>query len=257
MSDIVLIKIGTATVTKDGGRIDLELMYNVAYQVKQLKKRGKKVVLVSSGAIGCGLQVTELGRTPNPEEVSLKQVCAAVGQVQLMRFWQQAFGELIISQHLITHNIFTHEGNLADFNNCLKLALDHNLIPIINENDPVSTKEIDEKFTDNDELGVKVALAIGAKRMIILSDVAGLYTDNPQTNSEAKMIPKVEEINNEMFKFAKGKSKLGRGGMIGKLEAVGRAMEGGIDVYLTYGKQDKAILNTFDDNFVGTVFKAK
>ena len=231
-------------------------MAGVVQQVKELIQNGYQVVIVSSGAIGCGMKILELEERPSTD-LALKQACAAMGQSELMRHWQIAFQNQPVSQHLVTHSTIKHENTLKDFKNCLFKVLEMGAIPIINENDAVSTEEIDDRFTDNDELAVEVARAINAEKVIILSDVYGLFTANPKTNPQAELIREIFEINAEVLALAAGKSSLGTGGMESKLRAIQRAMQAKIEVCLTYGKLDRSIIQAFEAQFHGTRFLSK
>lgn len=253
MSDIVIVKIGTNTLTREKGGLNLGVMQEVAEQIKELHEKGFKVILVSSGAVGSGMR--SIGLEEYPDSVELKQLCAAAGQAELMRTWQMVFGNTRTSQHLLTHATFDHKRNSKDFKKCLLLALERGVVPIVNENDAISTEEIDENFTDNDELAIMVASATDAKKVVILSDIQGLYDDNPKENSNAKLIKRVEKIDDEILSLASGKSNKGRGGMEGKLKAIARAMDEGIEVCLTFGGGENAILNAFEKDFKGTIFK--
>ena len=250
---IIVIKIGTNTITMSDGRPDLHFMAGVAQQVENLKQNGFDVVLVSSGAIGCGMKILNLLNRPT-ENLALKQACAAIGQSELMRNWQMAFQNLVVSQHLVTHSVIKHDNTLHDFKKCLFEVLSLGAIPIINDNDAISTEEIDARFTDNDELAVEVARAIKADKLIILSDIHGLFSDNPKTNPEATLIEVVQQIDEEILNLAHGVSSLGTGGMHSKLLSIHKAMENEIEVCLTHGKLENAILSSFEVDFKGTRF---
>ena len=235
------------------GRPDLRFMAGVAQQVENLKQNGFDVVLISSGAIGCGIKILNLANRPS-DNLALKQACAAIGQSELMRNWQVAFQNLVVSQHLVTHSVMKHENTLYDFKKCLFEVLNLGAIPIINDNDAISTEEIDARFTDNDELAVEVARAIKADKLIILSDIHGLFSDNPKTNPEAKLIKIVSQIDEQILGLAHGVSSLGTGGMHSKLLSIHKAMQVEIEVCLTYGKLENAILKAFETDFEGTRF---
>ena len=252
---LYLIKIGTTTITDDSGKLDLEIMSNIAKQTEKLVQKGIKVILISSGAIGCGMRTLAMTERPKNEEITTKQICASVGQAVLMSRWQTCFGDRIVSQHLITSSIFLNSRNLQDFKNCLYKALEMGIVPIINENDAVSTEEIDTLFTDNDSLAVEVSLAIGADKLVILSDINGLYDMNPKENPDAKIIKQIQKIDEKILSMASGKSTLGTGGMRAKLQAISRANEAGIKVFLTNGKRVNSVLETEDlAIFSGTLF---
>ena len=255
-SKIIVIKIGTNTITQFDGRPDLKFMAGVAQQVSELIQNGYRVVIVSSGAIGCGVGSLKLASRPI-DDLALKQACAAIGQSELMRNWQIAFQDILVSQHLVTHSVIKNSQTLADFKNCLFKVMALGAIPIINDNDAISTEEIDARFTDNDELAIEVARAIQAHKVIILSDISGLFTDNPKTNPEAKKLAEILVIDDTILAMANGKSSLGTGGMRSKLQAIDRAMQDKIEVCLTYGKLERAILQAFEIDFQGTRFGVK
>ncbi|MFC1645520.1 glutamate 5-kinase [Patescibacteria group bacterium] len=205
----IVIKVGTNVLTLDNGELNLGVMQNIATQIKTLKKREYDVLLVSSGAIGCGMQI--LGIDEYPSDLGLKQVCAAVGQKNLMQVWQLAFGDVCVSQNLITRAAFSHEKNLTDFKRTLRVSWDLGIVPIVNENDAVSTAEIDEEFTDNDDLTAHVAILVDADAVFILSDVHGFYSTNPRLNPHAELIKTVTNVEFHIATCEKGTNKNGRG----------------------------------------------
>ncbi|MFC1623137.1 glutamate 5-kinase [Patescibacteria group bacterium] len=248
----IVIKVGTNVLTLESGELNLGVMQNIATQIKALKKKGYDVILVSSGAIGCGMQI--LGIDEYPTDLGLKQTCAAAGQTKLMQTWQLVFGDVYISQNLITRAAFSNEKNIIDFKRTLKVSLNRGIIPIVNENDAVSTAEIDEKFTDNDELTASVAALICADMVFVLTDVHGLYDDNPQINPNANLIRRIEDISRVILDYANGAGKNGRGGMKSKLLSILRIVECGIDAYLLHGKIYNGVLSSIDGNSSGTYF---
>jgi glutamate 5-kinase len=254
---IVIVKVGTTTITHENGEINQNIMQNIVDQVQIIKERGWLVVIVSSGAIGCGIRILGLGDAPSDKELSTRQVCAALGQPELMKKWKNSFsGKSIISQHLVTSGVFKFANNLIAFRECIHTALKMGVVPIVNENDAVSTEEIDAQFTDNDSLSVIVASVLRAKKLILLSDIDGLFNKNPFKDKNARLIKEVKKIDQEISGYADGKSNKGRGGMNGKLHSIDIAMNSGVDVYLTNGNKKDCILNVFDNNFDGTLFKA-
>jgi glutamate 5-kinase len=254
---IVIVKVGTTTITHENGEINKNIMQNIVNQVQILKEKGWLVVIVSSGAIGCGIRILGLDSPPSDKELSTRQVCAAVGQPELMKKWKKSFSnKSIVSQHLVTSGVFKFANNLIAFRECIYTALKMGVVPIVNENDAVSTEEIDAQFTDNDSLSVIVASVLRAKKLVLLSDIDGLFDKNPFKNKDAKLIKEVERVDETISNYADGKSNKGRGGMDGKLHSIDIAMNSGVDVYLTNGYKKDCILNIFTNNFSGTHFKA-
>ncbi|GAB4145363.1 MAG: glutamate 5-kinase [Patescibacteria group bacterium] len=259
MSELIILKIGTSSITKNDGLPDLKFMAGVAEQVEHIIQNGNKVIIVSSGAIGCGRRKilpnqTDVLNNDQSQELALKQAYAAIGQAELMRYWQTAFDQRPVSQHLLTQHVFQTNETLENFKNCLFTTLQLGVVPVLNENDAVSTAEIDHKFTDNDSLAVHVAKAVKASKIIILTDTQGLFTDNPSINPAAQLLQKIHKIDDQILALANGKSSLGRGGMRNKLEAINLAMQHGIQVFLTHGKKDRAVLEVFEAEFSGTHF---
>jgi glutamate 5-kinase len=231
---ILVIKVGTTTITQSNGLPDLAFMSGLCAQISTLKCEGWQVVLVSSGAIGCGMRL--LGLSEVPSELKMRQACAAAGQAELMRYWQICMQGIAVSQHLITHSVFANQHNETDFQSCLHACLDLGVVPIVNENDAISTEEIDHQFTDNDSLAVLVAKSLEATKLLLLSDTHGLYTANPFQDETAEIISEVKIIDEYILSLASGKSTTGRGGMYSKLQAIDNAMQAGIEVQLMHGK---------------------
>ncbi len=249
----IIIKVGTNTISNEHGQLHLKTIDAIAHQILELRKKGHMCVLITSGAIACGMQIMEL--TKRPEEPTKRQVCASAGQIRLIKTWQKAFGEVRVSQHLITRDLFNCPRKTKDFQKCLLLTLELGFIPIVNENDALSTEEIDQKFTDNDSLAAFLATNIQAKRLVILSQVDGLH--RLKNGQIGELITEVAQINEEILSHADGKSSLGTGGMRSKLLAIKTCTDSGIPVYLTNGKTKDSILQTFGSNFVGTKFLPK
>ena len=255
----IVVKIGTSNVThEESGDINILKLDKLAQVLTDIQNRNKDVLLVSSGAIGAGR--TALGLKEKPKELSMKQACAAVGQARLMNIYQKMFSEYnqTIAQLMVTKRTMTNEISRFNAQNTLRELLEMGVIPIINENDPVSTDQIqNEVFGDNDTLSAMVAELVGADLLILLSDIDGLYTDNPRTNKDAKFIECVEELNDDMLGFAKdASSNCGTGGMITKLEAAKIAKGAGIDMIICNGKDVVDIGRILDGKNIGTLFKA-
>lgn len=252
----IVFKIGTSTLThEETGELDLVKMERFVRILTDLHNQGKEIVIVSSGAIAVGRKA--LGLVGKPEERSLKQACAAVGQIRLMTVYQKLFSEynqgtaqVLMTKITIANDISRHNAQNT-FRELLKLGI----IPIVNENDTVATDEID--FGDNDYLSAIVSAIVGADLLVLLSDIDGLYTDDPNCNPEAKLIPLVEQITDEMLGMAKGPSSdVGTGGMSSKVEAAGIANDAGADMVIINGDNMEHITRLFAGEEIGTLFTA-
>ena len=255
----IVVKIGSSSLHHmETGELNLTKMERLVRELCELKNQGKDVVLVSSGAIGAGR--TALGLTTKPTELSLKQACAAVGQARLMNIYQKMFSEYnqTIAQLMVTKHTFINEISRVNAQNTLRELLNMGVIPIINENDPVSTDQIqNEVFGDNDTLSAMVSELVDADLLILLSDIDGLYTDNPRTNKDAKFIECVDDLDDAILRYAKdATSNCGTGGMITKLEAAKIAKKAGIDMIICNGKDVVDVSRILDGKNIGTVFKA-
>ena len=192
----IVVKIGTSTITHTStGNLNLGKLERLVRMLTDIRNQDKEVVVVSSGAIGAGRKA--LGIKERPKTLSVKQACAAVGQARLMMIYQKLFAEYnqTIAQILITKRIMLNEISKANAENTFAELLRMEVIPIVNENDPISTDQIqEENFGDNDTLSANVAELVKADLLILLSDINGLYTDDPRTNKNAKLIPYVDHI---------------------------------------------------------------
>jgi len=228
-------------------------MRRLAGQLAELRKRGKEVLLVSSGAIGAGLG--RLGLTRRPRTIPECQALAAVGQGILMHVYEQIFSEygIVVGQVLLTREDFADRRRFLNARHTLTSLLQFGAIPIINENDTVAVDEI--KFGDNDNLAALVAGLVDAELLILLSDIDGLYTDDPRRCPEARLIREVEEITPEIEALAKGTgAALGTGGMVTKLQAVHVAGHCGVTVVIARAGEEDVILRIVAGEEVGTVF---
>ncbi len=255
----IVVKIGTSNVThEETGDINLLKLDKFAQVLTDIRSRDKDVIIVSSGAIGAGR--TALGIKNKPTELPVKQACAAVGQARLMMIYQKLFAEYnqTIAQLMVTKHTLTNPISRTNAQNTLTELLNMGVIPIINENDPVSTDQIqNEVFGDNDTLSAIVAELVDADLLILLSDIDGLYTDNPRTNPDAKFIELVESVDDNMMQYAKGASTTwGTGGMTTKLEAAKIANGAGVDMIICNGSDVVNISRILDGKDIGTVFKA-
>ena len=224
--------------------------------ISDLKNAGHEIVLVSSGAIAMGVGKLRLGRRPT--DVPTKQAAAAVGQCELMYTYDKLFSEYnhTVAQILITGDDVEHENRRQNFENTVLRLLQLGVLPIINENDTISTDEI--VIGDNDTLGAIVAKAVSADLFILLSDIDGLFTADPHKDENARLIDVVEEITPEIEKMTGGAgSKLGTGGMTTKIKAAVTANAAGIDMVIANGKNPKLLYDILDGKSVGTKFLAK
>lgn len=252
----IVFKIGTSTLThEETGGLDLVKMEKFVRILTDLHNQGKEIVVVSSGAIGVGRKA--LGLKQKPEERSMKQACAAVGQSRLMTVYQKLFSEYNqdTAQVLMTKITIANDTSRHNAQNTFRELLNLGVIPIVNENDTVATDEID--FGDNDYLSAIVSAIVGADLVVLLSDIDGLYTDDPNQNPDAQLIPLVERITDEMLGMAKGPATdVGTGGMTSKVGAAGIANDAGADMIIINGEDMENINRLFAGEEIGTLFTA-
>ena len=252
----IVVKIGTSTLAHSTGRLNIRRIEEFCKVLSDLKNAGHQIILVSSGAIGMG--VGKLGLGERPEDMPTKQAAAAVGQCELMYTYDKIFTEYNhnVAQILITNPDIDDEKRKLNFHNTLERLLELKVLPIINENDTVSTDEIE--IGDNDTLSAIVAATINADLLVLLSDIDGLYCKDPHKYDDAELISVVEEINDDILKLAGDKgSKLGTGGMITKLRAATIATEAGCDMIITNGAVPANLYDIIDGKDVGTKFKKR
>lgn len=252
----IVIKIGSSSIThEETGHINYARMEKLVRAVSDLRGMGKEVVLVSSGAIAVGRQVMKYRE--RPVKTSEKQALAAIGQARLMTTYQQLFAEhdQVAAQVLITKNTILDHLNRFNALNTFDELLRMGSIPVVNENDTVATYEIE--FGDNDRLSAVVAALIGADLLILLSDIDGLYTDDPRKNEDAQFIDVVEEITEELLVMGKGTDgSVGTGGMATKLAAAQIANDSGADMVIANSTDFNVILKIMNGETVGTLFLA-
>ncbi len=253
----IVIKVGTSTLAHSSGRLNIRRVELMCKVLSDLKNAGNEIVLVSSGAIGMG--VGKLGLAGRPGDMPGKQAAAAVGQCELMYTYDKLFAEHnhTVAQILLTAEDIQHERRSIHVHDTLDRLLQWGVLPIINENDAVSTDEIGIQTTigENDTLSAIVAKLVNADLLILLSDIDGLYTSDPKKNEDARLIPTVEEITPEILELAGGAgSCLGTGGMATKLKAAKLVMEKGIDMVITNGEYPELLYDLFDGKAVGTRF---
>ncbi|MBQ2752446.1 MAG: glutamate 5-kinase [Oscillospiraceae bacterium] len=247
----IVIKIGTTTLTHGGGLLNYRRMEHLIKTIADLKNSGKEIVLVSSGAIGVGMG--ELGLKVRPSDVPTRQACAAVGQCELMYTYDKMFGEYNhpVAQILLTRDVVEQQERKQNVINTFERLLEFGVIPIVNENDAVSTEEI---FGDNDTLSAIVATLINADLLILLSDIDGLYTANPKEDPTAELIPVVEDIASVRHLAGGSSSSFGTGGMVTKLNAAEIACSVGIDMAILNGASPELMYDLFDGKEIGTYF---
>ncbi len=241
----VVIKIGTSTIAHAGGRLNIRRSERLTEIISDVANAGNEVIIVSSGAIGMG--VGKLGLPGRPADIAGKQAAAAVGQCELMYTYDRLFSKYshTVAQILLTASDFRHEDRHENFVNTVTRLIELGAIPIINENDTVATEEI--KLGDNDTLSAKVAVSVKADLLILLSDIDGLYTADPHKNPDAKLISKVEKIDDGIYALAGGSgSSLGTGGMKTKLDAAVLCMDNGCDMVIANSRDPEIIYDILD-----------
>ena len=257
----IVIKIGSSSLThEETGNINFMKLEILVREICDLRNQGKEVVLVSSGAIPVGKQT--MGLAQKVETLSEKQACAAVGQARLMMIYQKLFSEYnqIAGQILMTKSTFTNDVNRRNAKNTFQELLTMGVVPIVNENDTISTYEIEhgDKFGDNDTLSAIVSALIEADLLILLSDIDGLFTDDPHKNPDAEFITHVESINADLLKMGKDSSSsgVGTGGMATKLRAATIATAAGADMLIANGEDLHIIHKLIQGEDFGTLFIA-
>ena len=249
----IVIKIGTSTLAHPTGHLNIRLVEDLCKTISDIKNAGHQVILVSSGAIGMG--VGKLGLLERPKDIPTKQAAAAVGQCELMYTYDKLFGEFnhTVAQLLITGEDIRSDLRHENFSNTLNRLLELGAMPIINENDTVSTDEI--VIGDNDTLAAYVAESVGANLLILLSDINGLYTADPHKDPNAKLIPVIDHLTDEIYALAGASaSKQGTGGMVTKLRAAAIATEAGCDMVIANGKNPAGLYDILEGKAVGTRF---
>jgi glutamate 5-kinase len=254
----IVVKIGTNTICREDGTVDTDYLEGVARQVSSLREAGLEIIVVSSGAIGSGMY--ELGLRERPREVSVKQACAAVGQAILMMEWRAAFRKegLIVGQVLLTYGAFSDRIRYLNLRKAMEEMFRLGVVPIVNENDVISTDEIEDIFGDNDKLSALVASKADADLLILLTDVDGLYDRNPSVDKDAVLIPTVDEITKDIERMAGGnKNDRSVGGMKTKITAARIAMESGCNMIIANGRTEDIIAKAARGAEVGTLFTAR
>ncbi len=249
----IVVKVGTSTLAHPSGLINIRRVEELCKVMSDLKNAGNDIILVTSGAIGMGAGKLQLSE--RPRDVAAKQAAAAVGQCELMYTYDKLFSEYnhTVAQLLMTGSDFENEERHINFKNTMDKLLEFKALPIINENDTVATQEI--KVGDNDTLSAMVAVNVNADILILLSDIDGLFTADPHTNPDAKLISVVSEINEDILALGGGEgSDLGTGGMRTKLNAAQICTENNCDMIIANGENPDVLYDIVDGKSVGTRF---
>ena len=249
----IVIKIGTSTLAYSTGHLNIRHIEKLCKVVSDIKNSGEEIILVSSGAVGMGMG--KLGLKERPADLPLKQAAAAVGQCELMYVYDKLFGEY---NHTVAQLLLT-AGNLRDarqhenFINTMETLLSLGAIPIINENDTVAVQEL--RIGDNDTLAATVAENVGAKLLVLLSDIDGLFTADPRKDPDARLLREVREITPEIEALGGGSgTAVGTGGMVTKIKAAKTVMAAGCDMVIANGRDPDILYDVIAGKAVGTKF---
>ena len=249
----IVVKIGTSTLAYATGQLNIRRVEALCKTMSDIRNAGNELILVSSGAIGMG--VGKLGLRERPRDIPGKQAAAAVGQCELMYIYDKLFSEYhhTVAQLLITADNLTNEIRHTNFTNTLTRLLELGVVPVINENDTVATEEI--VIGDNDTLAARVAQSVGAQLLILLSDIDGLYTADPHTDPNAKLLPVVRRVDEDIKKLAGVSSTTqGTGGMVTKLRAAEICLDCGCEMVIANGNNPAALYDIVEGLPVGTRF---
>jgi len=253
----IVIKVGTSTLAHTGGRLNIRRVELLCKVLSDMKNAGCQIVLVSSGAIGMG--VGKLGLEGRPEDMPGKQAAAAVGQCELMYTYDKLFAEYnhTVAQILLTADDIQDKRRKSHVHDALEKLLSWGVLPVVNENDAVAIDEIGIHTTigENDSLSAIVAKLVEADLLVLLSDINGLYTEDPRVNPDATLIPVVEQITPDILALAGGTgTELGSGGMATKLKAAQLATTAGIDMVIANGEDPEALYALLEGKHIGTRF---
>jgi glutamate 5-kinase len=253
----MVAKIGTNVLTAGTDRLDLEVMSSLVGQVARLHRQGKDVLIVSSGAIACGRH--RLGAAKERKDIPFRQVLASVGQTYLMQAYDELFAwhDIVVAQTLLTKRDLADRQGYLNARNTLLALLDVRAVPIVNENDVVAVEEIEGvKIGDNDNLSALVANLVDADLLVLLTDQAGLFTTDPRVHPGARLIQRVERIDEEIEQLAGERGERGVGGMTTKIQAARLATAGGSDVVIADGREKDILVRLTEGEAVGTLFPA-
>ncbi len=252
----IVVKLGTGLLTGGSDHLDQEVVSGLVNQVAQLHKQGRELIVVSSGSIALGKY--KLGLSRKIKGIPYRQVLAAVGQSRLMHVYDRLFQQhnITVAQALLAKADLSDRAGYLNARNTLLALLELRVLPVVNENDVVAVDEIKEAiFGDNDNLSAMVANLVDADLLIILSDIAGLYTADPRSNPEASLIPQVERIDAGIERLASGtSSSLATGGMVTKIEAAKLATTSGVALVIADGREPDVILRLVAGKAIGTRF---
>ncbi len=256
----IVVKIGSSSLHHmSTGELNLTKMERLVRELCELRNQGKEVILVSSGAIAVGKKTINL--SPNDTEIPLKQACAAIGQAKLMMIYERLFAEYnhLTAQILMTKHTIVDQINRINAQNTFTQLLKLGVIPVVNENDTVAVHEVEDTIGDNDFLSAVVCALVNADLLILLSDIDGLYTDDPRSNKNAKFIDVVEKLDDELMQMGKEStgSTVGTGGMSAKLHAATIAVNSGADMVIANGKDVSVIHKIMEGRKYGTLFVGK
>ena len=254
----IVIKLGTSTLAHKTGKLNIRRMTNLVRVISDLHNSGREIIMVSSGAVGLG--AGKLGLPEKPKDTKTKQAVAAIGQCELMHVYDDMFAKysVTVAQILLTKTIINNPSHCENFMNTVEKLVNMDVIPIVNENDTIAIDELELEIGENDSLSALVAELSGADLLLILSDIDGLYTDDPRSNPDAEPIHVVEAITPKIEAMAGGAgTSLGTGGMSTKINAAKIATEAGIDMVIMNGRDPEKLYDLFEDAEIGTLFKAK
>ncbi len=253
----IVIKLGTTSISREDGSLNTEFMEKVAAQVSELHNAGKKVILVSSGSIGIGIEILNLNC--RPKEIPVRQAAAAVGQGVLMQHWMEAFHkhDLNVAQILLTYDSFTNRLTYLNLRNSISTLLSYGVIPIINENDPTCVHEIEATLGDNDKLSAMVASKTEADLLILLTDIDGLFNKNPKRHDDAVLLNTVEDITPTIESYGGSPTSMkGVGGMRTKIAAAKICNMAGCYMVIANSNVDNGITRILAGETIGTLFLA-
>lgn len=256
----IVVKIGSSSLHHmETGELNLTKMERLVRELCELRNQGKEVILVSSGAIAVGKKTINL--SPNDKEIPLKQACAAIGQAKLMMIYERLFAEYnhLTAQILMTKHTIVDNVNRKNAQNTFSQLLKLGVIPVVNENDTVAVHEVEDTIGDNDYLSAVVCALVDADLLILLSDIDGLYTDDPRANRNAEFVDVVEKLDEKLMEMGKATtgSNVGTGGMSAKLHAATIAVNSGADMIIANGKDVSVIHKIMEGRKYGTLFVGK
>lgn len=255
----IVVKVGTSTLTYENGKLNLRRLQQLCKVLSDLQNSGREIILVSSGAVGVG--IGKLGLKERPTSTPKRQALASIGQCELMFMYDKIFSEYnnIVSQVLLTRSVIDDPVLRTNALNTFETLIDMGIIPVVNENDTVSTAEIEgANFGDNDMLSALVAKLVSADMLVIMTDIDGLFETNPREDPYAKLLKRVPEITEEIKKMAGGTgSNRGTGGMSSKIVAAQVATDSGVECCILNGSNPDVLYQLIDGHNPGTIFEAR